>query len=166
MSPDKRGKPPKKARSKPAAAARTQPSSNDVHDIKYFQRHVKDDPTQAIPGREYLHAQVPKVRNLMRSVLAEVAASPPNRFSGGGYWEAMHGSMGDWYEVRVDGPQKKTHHRLFCRLDYDAKNFTKPLLVIICGMTKPVGHVFSAAEYQLVRDLGAEYLARANRSVA
>jgi len=50
-------------------------------------------------------------------------------------------------------------------VDYEAENFAKPLLVIICGMTKPVGHVFTDAEYQLVRDLGGEYLARANRSV-
>lgn len=165
MSPDKRGRAPKKAQSKQAVAARTKPNPNDAHLIRFFQRDIRDDPAQGIPGRDYLNAQVPKVRNLMRSVLVEVAASPPNRFSGGGYWEAMHGSMGDWYEVRVDGPQKKMHHRLFCRLDYDAQNFTKPLLVIICGMTKPAGHVFTAAEYQSVRDLGAEYLARTNRSV-
>jgi len=151
MSPDKRGKPPKKAKSKAVSSARTQPSPSDEHDVRFFQRHVDDDPTRSIPGRDYLNAQVPKVRNLMRAVVAEVASSPPNRFAGGGYWEAMHGDMGDWFEVRVDGPQKKTHHRLFCRLDYEAENFAKPLLVIICGMTKPVGHVFTDAEYQSVR---------------
>lgn len=26
----------------------------------------------------------------MRAVLTEVAAAPPKRFAGGGYWEAMH----------------------------------------------------------------------------
>ena len=38
-------------------------------------------------------------------------------------------------------------------------------LVARLVLTKPVGHVFTDAEYQSVRDLGGEYLARANRSV-
>jgi hypothetical protein len=29
----------------------------------------------------------------MRAVLAHVAAAPPKRFAGGGYWEAMKGDM-------------------------------------------------------------------------
>jgi hypothetical protein len=28
-------------------------------------------------------------------------------------------------------------YRLFCRLDYDAKDRPKPLLVVICGLDKP-----------------------------
>jgi hypothetical protein len=30
------------------------------------------------------------------AVLDAVAAAPPPRFSGGGKWEAMHGTMGGW----------------------------------------------------------------------
>jgi hypothetical protein len=38
------------------------------------------------------------------AVLDAVAAAPPPRFSGGGKWEAMHGTMGGWYEIRLTGP--------------------------------------------------------------
>ena len=38
------------------------------------------------------------------AVLDAVAAAPPPRFSGGGKWEAMHGTMGGWYEIRRRGP--------------------------------------------------------------
>ena len=47
---------------------------------------------------------------------AQVAAAPPKRFAGGGYWEAMKGDMTGWFEVGVDGPRRH-HYRLFCRLD-------------------------------------------------
>jgi hypothetical protein len=45
--------------------------------------------------------------------------------------------MTGWFEVRVDGP-KRHHYRLFCRLDYDAKNSDRPLLVVIAGLDKAV----------------------------
>jgi hypothetical protein len=72
----------------------------------------------------------------MRAVLAQVAAAPPKRFAGGGYWEAMKGEMTGWFEVRVDGPRRH-HYRLFCLLDYAAHGPAKPLLVVICGLDKP-----------------------------
>jgi len=100
-----------------------------------------------------------KVRATMRAVLAEVAASPPKRFAGGGYWEAMKGDMSGWFEVRVDGP-KRHHYRLFCRLDYEAKDRSKPLLVVISGLDKPFRSVLSDGDYARVRDLGEEYLRR------
>jgi hypothetical protein len=80
----------------------------------------------------------------MRAVLAQVAAAPPKRFAGGGYWEAMKGDMTGWFEVRVDGPRRH-HYRLFCRLDYDAKDQPKPLLVVICGLDKPFRTELSGA---------------------
>jgi hypothetical protein len=46
--------------------------------------------------------------------------------------------MTGWFEVRVDGPRRH-HYRLFCRLDYDARDRAKPLLVVICGLDKPSG---------------------------
>lgn len=100
----------------------------------------------------------------MRAVLGEVAASPPKRFAGGGYWEAMKGEMAGWFEVRVDGP-KRHHYRLFCLLDYDAQNGSKPLLVVITGWDKPFRTVLSAADYAGVRRLGEEYLRRNPRSI-
>lgn len=101
----------------------------------------------------------------MRAVLAEVAAAPPKRFAGGGYWEAMKGEMTGWFEVRVDGPRRH-HYRLFCRLDYAAQGRAKPLLVVICGLGKPFRTQLSEADYRHVRDLGREYLDRNPRSLA
>jgi hypothetical protein len=71
------------------------PSSDDAHEVVFFRRHRDDDPDQAIPGRESLNACPVKVRATMRAVLTQVAAAPPKRFAGGGYWEAMKGDMGD-----------------------------------------------------------------------
>jgi hypothetical protein len=126
---------------------------------------VDDDPGQPVPGREFLNTCPRKVRATMRAVLVQVAASPPKRFAGGGYWEAMKGDMTGWFEVRVDGP-RRYHYRLFCRLDYSAKGRTKPLLVVICGLSKPFRTQLSAADYEHVQDLGREYLKRNPRSLA
>jgi hypothetical protein len=85
--------------------------------------------------------------------------------AGGGYWEAMKGEMTGWFEVRVDGPRRH-HYRLFCRLDYDAGDRPRPLLVVICGLDKPFRTQLSGADYGYVRDLGEEYLRRNPRSLA
>jgi len=57
----------------------------------FFRRHLADDPQQAERARDFLNRCPTKVRATMRAVLAEVAAAPPKRFSGGGDWEAMKG---------------------------------------------------------------------------
>ena len=59
-----------------------------------------------------------------------------------------------------------TIYRLFCRLDYDAKDRPKPLLVVICGLDKPFQTQLSDADYQHVWDLGAQYLHRNPRALA
>jgi len=101
----------------------------------------------------------------MRAVLVQVATAPPKRFAGGGYWEAMKGEMTGWFEVRVDGPRRH-HYRLFCRLDYEAQGLYKPLLVVVCGLSKPFRTQLSATDYGHVRELGREYLRRNPRSLA
>jgi len=101
----------------------------------------------------------------MRAVLVAVAAAPPKRYSGGGYWEAMKGDMTGWFEVRVDGP-KRHHYRLFCRLDYEVEDATKPLLVVITGLDKPFRTELSDSDYARVCQLGVEYLSRNPRSIA
>ena len=100
----------------------------------------------------------------MQAVLIAVADAPPKRFAGGGYWEAMRGDMGGWFEVRVDGPQRR-HYRLFCLLDLEAVGWTKPLLVVITGLDKPFRTALSARDYARVRALGEEYRSRNPRSV-
>jgi len=101
----------------------------------------------------------------MRAVLVAVASAPPKRFAGGGYWEAMHGEMSGWFEVRVDGPPNRTHYRLFCLLDYEAQGVDKPLLVVVDGRAKGFRTTLSPRDYEAIRTLGQEYLSRQPRSV-
>lgn len=109
MSPDPRSRRRLSQPGRPAEPPiRSTPSSDDPHDVAFFRRHSADDPHQGIPGREFLNACPVKVRATTRAVLTQVAAAPPKRFAGGGYWEAMKGEMTGWFEVRVDGPRVTT----------------------------------------------------------
>ncbi|MEV5412536.1 hypothetical protein AB0K60_27340 [Thermopolyspora sp. NPDC052614] len=104
-------------------------------------------------------------------MLVAVATAPPCRFSGGGYWEAMRSEMAGYFEVRLDGPKPsggrgRHHYRLYCLLDYEAKDSDKPLLVVITGLDKPFRTTLSLTDYAAVRKLGEEYLARNPRSIA
>lgn len=165
VSPDQRSR---KRQTKPGPSEqviRIRPSSDDAHDVVYFKRRRVDDPTEAVPGQAFLAGCPTKVRATMRAVLVAVAAAPPKQYSGGGYWEAMKGDMTGWFEARVDGP-KRHHYRLFCRLDYEAENATKPLLVVITGLDKPFRTELSESDYAGVRRLGDEYFCRNPRSIA
>jgi hypothetical protein len=99
-------------------------------------------------------------------VLKAVADAPPPAFSGGGLWEAMHGDMGGFYEVRVDGPGRR-HYRLFCLLEHDngELGLGGPSVIIITGKDKAFRTVLSKRDYQEVRRLGEEYRRRKPRSV-
>ena len=154
-------------RSTGEARLRRGPSSDDAHEIVFARQVTADDPVGRVPGQEALNSYPPKVRALMRAVLVQVAAAPPKRFAGGGYWEAMKGEMAGWFEVRVDGPSRR-HYRLFCLLDYDAENveLAKPLLVVVDGLDKDFRTVLDPADYAAVRKLGEEYLGRNPRSIA
>ncbi len=72
-----------------------------------------------------------------------------------------------FYEIRVDGP-KRRHYRLFCLLERDGhgNGLGGPSLVLITGMEKAFRTTFAKADYEAVRKLGNEYLARNPRSVA
>lgn len=157
--------PSRKGRQSSSPHVRRGPSSDDEHAIAYFQRHPDDDPGQAIPGREFLREVCPAgVRAKFNADLNAVAAAPPKRFAGGGAWEAMHGDMTGWFEVRKDGPGRR-HYRLFCLLDYDAHGQDKPLLVMIDGRDKPFRTELSPGDYTAVRALGQEYKQRNPRSL-
>jgi hypothetical protein len=154
-----------------AGSVRARPRREDPHDVAYFRRHRDDDPLESIPGRDFLRSCPVAVRAKLSAVLAAVAGAPPHRFAGGGYWEAMHGDMTGWFEVRVDGPKPsggrgRHHYRLFCLIDLDAKDVDRPLLVVVTGAAKPLRATLSGADYANVRWLGAEYRSRNPRSIA
>lgn len=167
MAPDPRDKSQhgRKSKATRMARVRTGPSPNDAHEIVYFRRHASDDPSQTEPGRAALNSYPTSVRAKIRTVLVAVAAAPPKRFAGGGYWEAMKGEMSGWFEIRADGPGRH-HYRLFCLLDYAAQGREKPLLVVVDGRDKPFRTTLSASDYASVRRMGEEYLARNPRSLS
>lgn len=80
-------------------------------------------------------------------------------------WEAMHEEMAGYYEARTRGPDRRLY-RLFCFLDRDKPGLSKPSVVVLGGLSKPVGTAFTAAEYRSIRELGDEYRGRLPRSVA
>jgi hypothetical protein len=135
--------------------------------VHFFQRHKQDDPGRTVPALEFLRGCPTKVEAMMVAVVKAVAEAPPPAFSGGGKWEAMHGEMGGFYEVRVDGP-KRHHYRLFCLLERDGAKvgLGGASLVLIAGKTKPFMTVLSKADYAEVRALGAEFQKRTPRSVS
>jgi hypothetical protein len=121
----------------------------------------------AIPGRDFLDACPMKVRQTMLAVLKAVADAPPPAFSGGGYWEAMHDEMAGYYEIRVDGRDRR-HYRLFCLLEREGESLGLggPSIVIIGGKEKAFRTTLSKRDYEQVRTLGDEYRSRTPRSVA
>jgi hypothetical protein len=100
-----------------------------------------------------------------------VRQAPPPQFSGGGYWEAMHGDMGGYHKIRLTGPGRR-QYRLFCILDNGGQEelrelgFDQPQIAAITGMVKNVGKKFSDQDYARVRKLGSEYLTQIPRRIA
>ncbi len=138
-------------------------SATPVYDIAYVRRHRDDDPDEPMPGRVFIASCPTPVQAKLVAVLIAVAAAPPLRFSGGGFWEAMHDRMTGYHEIRVDGAQRR-HYRLFCKLDTAALG-RGPLLTVLCGASKPFRTEFPEAVYDHVLDLGHEYLSRNPRSL-
>lgn len=126
--------------------------------VRYF---VRRDGT--IPAQEFLRGCPNTIASKVFPVLIAVAEAPPHKFAGGGYWEAMHGAMSGFFEVRVDGPPGGTHYRLFCLLEDEPPGFESPALVIVTGMSKSRGTVLSEADYSAVRSLGEDYYQRSPR---
>jgi hypothetical protein len=125
----------------------------------------------SVPGADFLDVCPPKVRGTILAVLDAVAAAPPPAFSGGGKWEAMHGDMGGYYEVRVTGPGRE-QFRLFCQLENaDKRTLAKrglrgPAIAVITGMRKKSGTVFSERDYAKVRQIGSNYVMQMPRRIA
>src|SRR5262245_11759692 len=116
------------------------------------------------PAITFLDDCPTRVRATFLAVLDAIAAAPPPQFAGGGKWEAMHGAMGGYYEVRVTGPGRE-QFRLFCILENaDAATLAQrglpgPAIAVITGLRKPWRTAFAEADYRQVRALGTAYLA-------
>lgn len=132
-------------------------SAAAVHDVAFFKRKAVDDPDRAVPSLASLRTFPPGVRRRILATLAAVAEAPPTRFAGGGAWEAMHGGMSGYFEVRVK--YRRMLYRVFCLLDtsLDARIYAKPVLAVIDAESKPDGTAIPASRYEQVRALGSEY---------
>jgi hypothetical protein len=125
----------------------------------------------SVPGADFLDRCPAKVRGTVLAVLDAVAAAPPPAFSGGGKWEAMHGNMGGYYEIRVTGPGRE-QFRLFCLLEnadkptLAARGLRGPAVAVITGKRKKTGTVLSERDYAKVRQLGSEHAAQTPRRIA
>lgn len=135
--------------------------------VSYYQA-----PDGSIPAEKFLDSCPKNVGLTIDAVLEAVRMSPPPAFSGGGKWEAMHGKMSGYYEIRVTGPGRR-HYRLFCRLENgtDAqlaeRGFARPQIIAINGLDKANATLFTDREYKKkVRDLGDDYLSKLPRPVA
>jgi Txe/YoeB family toxin of Txe-Axe toxin-antitoxin module len=129
-------------------------------------------PNGNIPAEQFLDSCPTKVEATILAVLEAVRRAPPPQFSGGGKWEAMHGEMGGYYEIRVTGPGR-THYRLFCMLDNGStqelaeREFDRPQIVVLNGMAKRHRTEFSDRDYRKhVRDLGDDYVSTLPRRIA
>lgn len=151
-----------------SSKSRVDPLPSDTpHEVVFFKRHHSDDAAGAAPGLDSLLEFPVKVRARLLATLAAVAKAPPKRFAGGGQWEAMHGDMTGYFEVRITSktPNGKWHYRLFCLLDYDAAEKAAPLLVVIDGAAKRYQTTMSDVRYAGVRKFGEEYRRRNPRSL-
>lgn len=156
------GKSTKKA-AKPQhlAEVRKGPSANDAHDIVYY---LAEGGTR--PAADFLDSIPPRVAARIRAAVIAVATAPPSKFAGGGLWEAMHGDMTGWFEIRVDGPPSRTHYRVFCLIDVLAENAEKPYLVLVDGRSKAFRTEFAESVYEEVRAMGTRYRATQPRPIA
>ncbi len=115
-----------------------------------------------VPALQFLDGSPGKIDAEFTAVLDAVAAAPPPQFSGGGKWEAMHGAMSGWYEIRLTGPGRD-QFRLFCLLENAApaelarRGLPRPAIAVITGLRKPWRTTFTQRDYERVRDLGDEH---------
>ncbi len=126
-------------------------------DIVYYD--PDDKSTSAVA---FLDACPTNVESKLLAVLDAVANAPPPQFSGGGMWEAMHGDMGGYYEVRTTGPNRELF-RLFCILEnadeaaLAQRGLPGPAIAVITGMRKRWMTTFTEADYKRVRVMGETY---------
>lgn len=126
--------------------------------VHFFQRAADDDVRRGVPAIDFFETLPPKVAAEIHAVLAAVAAAPPPSFSGGGKWEAMHGDMSGYFEVRVRGGGM--NHRLFCILERGAEDLGGSSIICIDGLSKPRREAANSRDYRRVRRYGDEFRRR------
>ena len=123
--------------------------------IHFFQRASADEARESVPTIEFLDGLPPKVAAEIHAVLAAVAEAPPPAFAGGGKWEAMHGDMAGFYEIRVQGGGK--NHRLLCLLVRNADDLGGPSIVCLGGLSKPRREKADPKDYRRIRGYREEF---------
>ena len=125
--------------------------------IHFFERHPDDDPNRSVPVRDFFDALPAKVVAEIQAVLDAVADAPSPAFSGGGKWEAMHGLMAGFFEIRVRAGS--LNYRVFCVLERDAEDLGGSSIVAIDSLSKAKRSAAETRDYR--RALG--YLAEFRR---
>lgn len=126
---------------------------------------------ERVPAIDFLDGCPTKVAANLLAVLDAVAEAPPPQYSGGGKWEAMHGTMGGYYEVRASGPGRE-QFRLFCVLEnadqaeLRRRGLPGPAIAVLTGMRKPWRTAFTEREYRAARALGDDHRANFPRRIA
>lgn len=124
-----------------------------------------------VPAIDFLESCPTKVAANLLAVLDAVAEAPPPQYSGGGKWEAMHGAMGGYFEVRASGPGRE-QFRLFCVLEnadpieLRRRGLPSPAIVVLTGLRKPWRTKFSERDYRAVRVLGDDHQSNVPRRIA
>ena len=128
-------------------------------------------PDGSVPAIDFLDDCTTKVAANLLAVLDAVAEAPPPQYSGGGKWEAMHGTMGGYFEVRGSGPGRG-QFRLFCLLEnadpaeLRRRGLPGPALVVITGLRKAWRTALREIDYRAVRVLGDDHKASLPRRIA
>jgi hypothetical protein len=124
-----------------------------------------------VPALEFLDGCPGKLEGEFTAALDAVADAPLPQFSGGGKWEAMHGEMTGYHEIRLTGPGRE-QFRLFCLLENASdeelrrRGLTKPAIAVLDGRRKPWRTVLSTADYRAVKKLGEDHKRQHPRRIA
>jgi hypothetical protein len=161
MPPERRD-----ARRPPARPSPADRTGRASWDVIYFQASG-----EIVPALEFLDRCPGTLDAQFTAVLDAVAAAPPPQFSGGGKWEATHGTMSGFYEIRLSGPRRE-QFRLFCLLENGTeeelarRGLQRPASAVITGMRKPWRTTFSEGDYRRVRELGIDHQQNHPRRIA
>lgn len=126
---------------------------------------------ESVPAIDFLDGCPTKVAANLLAVLDAVVEAPPPQYSGGGKWEAMHGTMGGYFEVRASGPGRE-QFRLLCLLEnadpaqLSRRGLPGPAIVVLTGLRKPWRTAFSERDYRAVRVLGDDHKSNVPRRIA